>query len=179
MLHLFGFAIGLGAVTVADVLFFKFLRDFKISEFEYDVLRTLSRVVWFALFVLLISGIGLYLPQAGELNQSGKFLAKMAVVAVIILNGIFLNIVVSPKLMQISFGGKHKHQEGELGRLRKLSYASGAISLTSWYYASALGMAKNPTLGFWGLIMVYLFLIFSAVLISQLFEHSFYRKGTQ
>ena len=176
MLHLFGFAIGLGAVTITDVLFFKFLRDFKISEFESDILRTLSQIIWFALAVLIISGLGLYLPQMDALHQSGKFLAKMAVVAMIIVNGIFLNIAISPKLINISFGGKHEHKGGELGRLRRLSYASGAISLTSWYYASALGMAQNPTLGFWGLILVYLFLAGSAVFISQLFAHSFYRK---
>ena len=175
-LHLFGFAIGLGAVTITDVLFFKFLRDFKISEFESDILHTLSQVIWFALAVLIISGFGLYLPQMDVLNQSGKFLAKMAVVAVIVVNGIFLNIAISPRLINISFSGKYEHKRGELGRLRRISYASGAISLTSWYYASALGMAKNPTLGFLGLIIVYLFLVTSAVFISQLFEHSFYRK---
>ena len=92
MFHLFGFGIGLGAVTITDILFFKFLKDFKISEFESDILHTLSQVIWFALTVIIISGLGLYLPEAQELNQSGKFLAKMAVVAVILLNGTFLNI---------------------------------------------------------------------------------------
>lgn len=176
ILHILGFAIGLGAVTVADVLFFKFLRDFKISAFEANILRTLSRIVWFSIIVIIISGTGLYLPQMEILNQSGKFLAKMAIVSVIILNGIFLNVVVSPKLLRISFDGKRKNKEMGLGRIRKLSYASGAISLVSWYYASILGIAENPTLGFAGLIVVYLFLASSSVFISQLFEHSFYRK---
>ena len=129
MIHLFGFGIGLGTVTVTDVLFFKFLKDLRISEFESDVLRTLSQIVWFALAVVIISGIALYLPLMEELNQSGKFLAKMSVVAVILMNGIFLNVAVFPKLIKISFGGKHEHQEGELGRLKKAAYASGAVSL--------------------------------------------------
>lgn len=176
MLHLFGFGIGLGAVSITDVLFFKFLKDFKISEFEADVLRTLSQVVWFALVVLIISGLGLYLPHSAELNQSGKFLAKMTVVAIILLNGLFLNIMVSPKLINISFGKKYNHEGGGLGKLRKFAYASGAISLTSWYYASALGMAKNPPLGFWGLIIIYLFMAGAAILISQVFERANGRK---
>ncbi len=176
MLHLFGFAIGLGAVTITDVLFFKFLRDFKISEFEADILHTLSQIIWLALAVLIISEAGLYLPQMEILNHSGKFLAKMTIVAMIVLNGVFLNIAISPKLVNISFGGRHEHQKGELARLRKLSYASGALSLTSWYYASALEMAQNPPLGYWGLIVIYLFMAISAIFISQLFEHSFYRK---
>ena len=170
MLHLFGFGIGLGAVTITDILFFKFLKDFKISEFESDVLHILSQVIWFALAVVIISGFGLYFPEAEVLNQSGKFLAKMAVVAVILLNGIFLNIIVSPKLIKISFGKKHEHEEGELLKLRKFAYASGAISLTSWYYASALGMAHNPPLGFRGLFLVYLFMLGAGILISQVFE---------
>ena len=176
MIHLFSFAIGLGAVTITDILFFKFLRDFKISKFEADVLHTLSQIIWFALAVIIISGLGLYLPQMEILNHSGKFLAKMIIVGVIIANGIFLNIAISPKLVRISFDGKNNHPKRGLGRLRKLAYASGALSLTSWYYASALGMAKTPPLGFRGLFVVYLFLICSAIFISQLFEHSFSRK---
>lgn len=178
MLHLFGFGIGLGSVTIADILFFKFLKDFRISEFEADILHTLSQVIWFAFAVLIISGFGLYLPDAKELNQSGKFLAKMAVVGVILVNGIFLNISVSPKLVKISFSKKHDHQEGELRKLRKLAYASGAVSLASWYYASALGMAKNPTLGFWGLSIVYLFILGASILISQIFERASSRRET-
>lgn len=176
ILHFFGFSIGLGAVTITDILFFKFLKDFKISEFEADVLHTLSQVVWFALAVLIISGFGLYLPEAQELNQSGKFLAKMVIICVIVLNGIFSNIIVYPKLVNISFGGKHEYKDGELGRLRKFAYVSGAISLTSWYYASALSMAKNPTLGFRGLILVYLFMFGAAILISQVFERSYFHR---
>lgn len=172
MFHLFGFAVGLGAVTVTDILFFKFLKDFKISEFEADVLHTLSQVIWFALAVLVISGFGLYLPEAQELNQSGKFLAKMLIVGIIVINGVFLNIAVSPKLVRISFEKKHEHEKGELRKLRKLAYASGAVSLASWYYASALGMAKSPTLGFWGLLLVYLFMAGAAILISQVFERA-------
>ncbi len=169
-IHLFGFGIGLGAVTIMDVLFFKFLKDLKISEFESEVLFTISQVVWLVLVVLIISGVGLYLPKADILNESGKFLAKMVIIAVIIANGIFLNIIVSPKLVNISFGKTHTHEVKKSSKLKKFAYASGAISLTSWYYASALGIAKNPTLGFWGLIFVYLFMIGAAILISQVFE---------
>ncbi|HEY4521528.1 MAG TPA: vitamin K epoxide reductase family protein [Candidatus Paceibacterota bacterium] len=176
MLHLFGFGIGLGAVTITDVLFFKFLKDFKISEFEADILHTLSQIIWFALAVVIISGFGLYLPEIQELNQSGKFLAKMIVVAIVLINGIFLNIVISPKLIKISFGKKHEHEDGELLKLRKFAYASGAVSLASWYYASALGMAKNPSLGFRGLLLVYLFMLGAGILISLVFERANSRK---
>ena len=179
MFHLFGFGIGLGAVTITDILFFKFLKDFKISEFEASVLYTLSQVIWFALAVVIISGFGLYLPEMQELNHSGKFLVKMFVVGVILLNGVFLNIAVSPKLVKISFGKKHEHEEGELIKLRKFAYASGAISLASWYYASALGMAHNPPLGFRGLFLVYLFILGAGVLISQVFERANSKKDIQ
>lgn len=176
MLHFFGFAVGLGAVTVTDILFFKFLKDFKISEFEADILHTLSQTIWFALAILIISGFGLYLPEAQELNQSGKFLAKTLIVGIIVLNGIFLNIAISPKLVKISFEKKYNYGEGKFRKLRKFAYISGAISLTSWYYASALSMAKNPTLGFMGLITVYLFMLGAAILISQVFERANSRK---
>src|SRR3989344_1433054 len=43
-LHLIAAAIGLGGATITDVFFFKFLKDFKISESESEILRTLSQV---------------------------------------------------------------------------------------------------------------------------------------
>lgn len=40
--HFLGVALGLGGATITDIFFFKFLKDFRISEWEADVMHTLS-----------------------------------------------------------------------------------------------------------------------------------------
>lgn len=176
-LHVMAAAIGLGSATVTDVFFFRFLRDFKISEQETDVFNTLSQVIWLALAVIVVTGAGLYLPEAAHLVESSKFLMKMIVVAVIITNGLFLNLLISPKLVHISFGGPHHHESGELHSLRKLSFALGAISIASWYSAFILGMLHKPPLSFYQLLGVYLALVAVAVIGSQIMERMLAKKA--
>ena len=172
--HLVGVALGVGGATITDVLFFRFLKDFRISEFEAGVLNTISQVIWFALTILVVTGLGLYAPQAEILNESSKFLVKMVVVAVIIINGAALNLLVAPKLVNISFGERHEHEAGELLRLRKLAYALGGISITSWYTTLVLGSLRSVPLSFYVLLSIYIALIGLAVLgglIMNRFSH--------
>ena len=177
ILHLIAAAIGLGTATITDVFFFKFLKDFKISELEASVLNALSQVIWFALALIILTGIGLYLPASERLLDSSKFLVKMIVVAIIVVNGAFLNLLISPKLVHISFGGSHEHQSGELHKLRKLAFALGAISSTSWYSAFILGAIRQPPLSFSQLLGVYLALVAVAVIGSQIMERVFAKKA--
>jgi len=169
-LHLLGIAFGLGGATISDVMFFKFLKDLRISTAEKEVLATLSQVIWFGLAVLVLSGLGLYLPESVELNQSAKFLVKMIVVWVIIINGAFLNLLIAPNLVKISFGLSHAHMPGELHRIRKLSFAMGAVSLVSWYSAFVLGLLRTSPASFGVILGAYVVLILLGVAISQLVE---------
>ena len=175
--HAISTAVGLGSATVADVLFFKFLKDFKISEWEAGVLKILSQVIWFALAVIVISGVGLYFPEMAELNQAPKFLVKVIVVLVIIINGAFLNLLVTPQLVKISFGKKHDHEVGELHHIRKIAFALGAISIISWYSAFILGSLRSLTINFAPLLLIYFLLLIGGVIASRIFEYSFIKKS--
>lgn len=178
MAHILGVALGLGGATITDIFFFKFLKDFRISEWEAEVMHTLSQVIWFSLALLVLSGIGLYLPEAGAFNQSPKFLMKMVVICVLIANGSFLNLLISPKLVQISFGQKHDHEAGELRRIRKLAFALGAISIVSWYSAFLLGLLPRGIFTeFWTPFLGYLLIAGAGVVISQFLERLFSKKA--
>ena len=177
ILHLLGMAIGLGGATITDVFFFKFLKDFKISQDESDTLHTLSQVIWFGLGVLVLTGVGIYLPFASDFNESSKFLLKMIVVAVIIVNGAFLNLYLSPRLLRISFGEPHVHTPGELVNLNKAAFASGAISMVSWYSAFVLGVARSIPVGLKTGILIYLGLVLLAVVASQIAEKVVTRRA--
>jgi uncharacterized membrane protein len=175
--HLLGMALGVGGATITDIFFFKFLKDFRISEWEADVMHTLSQIIWFALALVVLTGLGLYLPEAEDLNKSAKFLVKMIAVAVIIVNGAFLNLLVAPKLVKISFHERHKHETGELHHIRKIAFALGAISIVSWYSTFILGMMRTSPIAFLPLLFVYLSLLSAAVIGSQFLERFFVKKA--
>ncbi|MDP3880588.1 MAG: vitamin K epoxide reductase family protein [bacterium] len=168
--HLIGIALGVGAATISDIFFFKFLKDFKISQIESEILNTLSQVIWLGIGFLLLSGLGLFLPAAATYAVSAKFITKMIVVAILIANGIFLNYYISPRLLDISFGKEHDHKEGELRTFRKVAFASGAISLTSWYTALILGALHSIPLSAAQAFAIYVAALFVTISISQIVE---------
>ncbi len=170
-LHLTGLALGFGGALISDIFFFKFLKDFKISESEADTLSTLSQVIWAGLAVLVISGIGLYLPEMARLNDSPKFLLKMVVVGVITINGLFLNLLIAPKLVKITF--ERKQHPGGLHYIRRIAFALGAVSIVSWTSAFILGSLRTSPLPFVPLLLIYLGMLVVGIIGSQVTERKF------
>lgn len=187
IIHLIGIAIGVGGATIADIFFFRFLKDFRVSERESDMMRAFSNILWFAQAILVISGIGLYLPEIKRLIQSPEFLVKAIVVAVIIINGAISNLLVAPKLVKISFGEKYGHEDGKIRRIRRTAFALGAISVVSWYAALILNALPKTrfgllpvsadSTGFISLLAAYLLLLFTAIFASQIFERAITKKA--
>ena len=172
-----GFSIGLGAATVTDVLFFKFLKTYKVSTQAAEIMHTLSRVIWVALLIIIISGVCLYLPYTERYNETAKFLVKMIVVAVILINGLVLNVVVSPRLPEIFPGTPAPTTQ--LSRLRKLAFALGSISVTSWYSALVLGALRKVPFSFSAIILTYVCLLIVAICCSQITERFFTKKAAK
>ena len=163
IVHVMAMALGLGGATITDVLFFRFLKDKKISWEEKGTLDTLSQFLWTVLAIAVVSGLGLYLPEVARLNESAKFLVKAVVVLVIIINGATLNLLVSPKLIKLSFD-----QKEESRALRRLAFGLGAVSIVSWYSAFILGMLKSIPVSFMVGLAIYIALLVVAIFMSQL-----------
>ncbi len=172
ILHLIGFALGVGGATINDVMFFKFLKDYKISEAENDILKSLSQIIWAGLAISIISGLGLYLQNAEVLNESSKFLLKVIVVGVITLNGIFLNLSVAPHLVKLSFNDEIT-KTTQSNHLRKMAFASGAISFISWYTAFFLGTLQSLPFSLIQLVGIYLGLLCIGIIISLIMEKKY------
>jgi hypothetical protein len=171
IVHLASAAVGVGTATVTDILFFRFLRDYRISRFEEQVLRMIHPVLWAALAVLIASGIVLVLGNPERYLTSSKFQLKMIVVSVIALNGALLHASISPRLRSISFGGRHSaHHEGELLHLRRAAFASGAVSITSWYAALVLGALRTIPITLVTGVAVYLGVLGIAVIAAVVME---------
>lgn len=176
ILHILGMAIGLGTATVADLFFFKFLKDFHISEMEASVLKTFSQLIWLALGLIVMTGLGLMIPFSDVLLTSDQFVMKMLVVTVLVLNSSFLNLFVAPRFLQIQFG-EHNHVPGELIRTRRLVFILGPISIVSWYVAFILIMLKDAPASFDVMWRVYVGLLIVAVLLGQITERLIDRKA--
>ena len=92
------------------------------------------------LAIIILSQIGEYLTIV---SSPARSVMKNLILAVIILNGAFLNLIVTPRLIRVSFGESHLHAPGELRRLRKLAFALSGVSLASWYSLVFTDLLKN------------------------------------
>lgn len=177
-IYLLGVSLGMGTATITFIFFSKFLKDFRISEWEAEILHALSQVLWFALGAIVLSGIALYLPAAKQFNASATFLVRVIAVAVLIKSNALLNLLIAPKLVNISFGRTHDHETGELGHLRRSVFALGMISLVSWYMIFLLGILRPMTISFSSLFISYLLFIATGAAISQVFDWLVRRRST-
>lgn len=165
IIHNIGFIMGVGAATITDIFFFRFLKDNVITEDKKGTMDTLSRVIWAGLAILFVSGTMLYLPEQARLAVSSKFLLKLIVVGVIVGNGILLNMLVAPRMRQFSFEGTVPAR-----RYRQLSFALGGISIISWYTAFFLGSLRTIPITLNLGLLVYGGLLVAVVIGSQIFE---------
>lgn len=179
ILHAIAAAVGLGGATIGDVFFFKFLKDFRISLFESNILRIVSEVIWMALGLIVMTGLGLFLSDMEFYAASSKFLTKMTIVLIIAVNGALLNLLVAPRLIEISFGKEHKHRSGELARLRNLAFALGPISFLSWYTAFVLGMMRSVPLSYPWMLALFVTALIIAVSVGEFLQGFLHAKADE
>ncbi len=139
--HLVGVALGAGGAYLSDLLFFQSIKNRHISQTELRFLSLGSRMVWVGLFILIFSGLGLFLLDTDKYLASSKFLAKMSIVAVIFFNGLLFEF--------IHFGNLRFHAGKRLHSLERFMakspwlMISGIVSVTSWSFALVLGSLSS------------------------------------
>lgn len=143
IIHLFGVILGAGGAFVSDGIFFTSLKDKKISKDEFRILKTASNFIWGGLFLLVVSGIGLFTQNVEALSSSVKFISKMTIVGILVLNGSVFHFIHLPFLK--------RHIDEKLGsktapsseKLVPFVLASGVISIVSWVAAVILGSLRS------------------------------------
>jgi hypothetical protein len=138
--HLLGVVLGLGGTLIVDIMFTHFLRNYKISASESVIMHLISQMIILGLILLLTSGAALFFPFSADYLGSHRFLMKMLVVFLVILNGIALNMYVTPRMKKISLT---EPQQGRHEMLKRISFALGGISIVSWLSAFLLAMLKD------------------------------------
>lgn len=136
ILHVISFVIGAGAAASSDYMFFRAIKDKRLSDEELGTLRSLGRLVWIGIALIAITGITLFLLDPARLIASPKFLAKMTVVLVIIGNGLVFHAVHLPRL--IASRGNDLNDPAAF-RGKTWLFVSGGVSAASWLSAIILG----------------------------------------
>jgi hypothetical protein len=150
VVHVLSVVFGMGSALLSDVLFTFYSRDKKLSQHEIHTLGILSRIVWFSLIFIFLSGIALFLSDVPKYTQSVKFLGKMSIMAVLLVNGFILDRFIWPHLGARSFLTAKKNMS-----LRKTAFICGAISVFSWISVCILGVLSSVPITYHQLMAIY------------------------
>jgi len=166
IIHLFGVAMGAGGAFMSDAMFFSTIKDLKISKTEMRFLHIGSFMVWLGLITLFVSGYFLYRMDPVFYLNSHKFLAKMTLVAIIFINGIFLHVSLIPLFRRHI--GEDLPSSDEFTRKRPILFTSGAISFTSWVGALILGAIRSLPVTYWAIMGTYFAVLFVTAALANL-----------
>ena len=166
IVHLFGVVFGAGGAFMSDAMFFSAFKDMRLNKTEMRFISIGSRMVWLGVTILLVSGYLIFETNSDFYLNSSKFLAKMTVVGIIIVNGIFLHLRLIP-LCRRHIDSDLK-ASAEFMNNRAFMFTSGAISFVSWVSALILGALHRIPFSYPELTSVYLAVIAVAIFISNL-----------
>lgn len=165
VVHVMGVVFGMGGALTSDVLFSFFSKDKKLNKTEISTLSILAKLVLWSLIIISVSGIAIFLSDVEKYLQSHKFLAKMSILVVLLLNGYILNRYVWPHLLHNKFFKAKKERN-----VRKLAFACGAVSVISWVSVCALGVLDNLSTSYKLITSIYLLVTLLGIGVSLVIE---------
>jgi hypothetical protein len=136
-LHLIGFAFGVGGATVSDVVFLKSIKNGTVSKDQFELIKTVSTVVWASVVLLLVTGTTLMALQQYEIGEVPRFgwsffQLKLVAFFAAVLNGIVFHFLVFPSIKK-SVGKSFRTKQ--MKRKYPLFAFTGGVSVVSWYTA--------------------------------------------
>jgi uncharacterized membrane protein len=148
--HLIGLIFGLGGVTATDIVSAYGMHiNPKMMPKVVSLFKALSFMIWVGLFLLIASGIGLWLTSAdiyGANLSTWQFYLKLGLTGLAALNGLFLNIIVTPMWENVvELENFRETKEYRIALF--LGFISGGLSFASWWCAFGLGIWVFRILG--------------------------------
>lgn len=138
ILHKIGLLMTVGMITASLVYgWYKKLSPDTKLQFPY---KWISPSVKTGLFVLIVSGLGMYSMNAKALNGSETFWIKMIFVLAIVVNNIVLNSVLKPKARTLS-ADPASADSPEMAKLKKRLQTAEQVSIFLWYAATIISFA--------------------------------------
>jgi len=174
IIHLVGVAVGLGGALFSDFLFFRSVKNGVLSLPEVRLLHFGGTFVTTGLLILVFSGVALFFQDPARYMESSKFLSKMAIVAVISLNGAIFHSVhlrTLRRLAGVRLRDSRIFKKASLGL-----FASGAVSVVSWLSALVLGSLRQVPYSMLEIMYVYIVLVTLSVIASFFMRSRFLRS---
>ncbi len=133
--HFLGLAFGLGGATLAAIISRKSERDSEIGKLSFKIMPSISKLIFFGLVLLIISGIALPFFIAWPLNKE-LLIVKHVLVAWIVVIGIILGRS-SKKIFNLAPVGREKPSLRYLRTKKKIKLFS-MINLVLWYVVTLI-----------------------------------------
>jgi uncharacterized membrane protein len=166
-IHVLSVVCGMGGALIADLLFSFYAKDRRFSKFEIDTLSILARVVKISLYAIIISGLFVFLSDVDTYINSSKFLAKMTILVLLVLNGYILNTYVWSHVQ----GKGHKSFFAPTDKVvRQVAFVGGSISVISWVTLFVLGTASSIPYSYLGILSLYVSFLFLGAGVALLVE---------
>lgn len=172
-----GFVLGMGGATTALFLFLRFLRDFNIDQKELQALKGIAELIWLGLAFVLVSQFTLYVAHTDILAQYAPFLAQTIALFVVAVCGAVLMIIFAPFLAMIPFSAEKAKNErrSPVESLRRPLFVTGAVALSSWYFAFFVSYIQAYELTV--LLLVYAVSLVVSIATALLWERRIIRGG--
>lgn len=168
--HIFGVIVGAGGAFFSDAIFFRSIKDGHISKEEFGFMRLGSVIVWIGLILIVVSGFFIFMTNPEGYISSSKFLAKMSIVLVIIINGIIFHFMHFPHIR--GHIGLKFHDSPIFIKKSSLLMISGGISFSSWVFAVVLGVINSVPYNYFQIMSIY-FLVLLVIVMSAVFSKRF------
>lgn len=164
IVHIFGAILGAGGAFMSDAIFFKSIKDRVIGKTEFGFMKLGGKLIWTGVVLLVVSGVLLFNTDPEYYRESSKFLVKVTIVGIIILNGAILHLLHLPFIGR--YIGQRFAKSESFVRRSPVIMANGAISIVSWASTVVLGMISMIPYGYYEILSSYMVVIFVAVLVS-------------
>lgn len=171
MLHVLSVVCGMGAALVSDFLFNFYTKDKELSKTEISTLSTLSKVVLITLPLIMLTGAGIFLSNTDKYLHSAKFLVKMTLMAILLINGFILDKYIWSHLLNKKFFTSPNEK-----KFRMLSFICGSTSIITWLFICTLGVLDSVTLSYWQLFGIYSVLLLGSFPIALALEFKEFGK---
>lgn len=142
--YLLAVSAGLGVAISNDVLTTKFLADFRLSDLQSGVLKTLMELTWASLGLIALAGAYWIAPNATLLADPAIRVTLIALAA-IVANGAAYHFYVSERMVDIYFEeGDADVADRGVRLVRRLAFVLSSVSVASWATILLLTFLEIP-----------------------------------
>lgn len=128
--HVAGVVVALGSVVTTDIfLLFLKLRP-NMAPLVAKISPILSLQIWIGFVIISLTGLLLFIPMRG-LEGVGIFQLKMALVLLVFINGVILNVWVTPKFNELA--PEWSENTSKVKSFTKVAGVAAAVSFIGWW----------------------------------------------